>query len=79
MALFSLKNREGIRHLMKKRRKEEGLSTLSNFAVYNKIRSEEFKKLSDDARQQWEDAAKDQNEKAFEAWEKPADEDLLYR
>ncbi|KLO05562.1 hypothetical protein SCHPADRAFT_712253 [Schizopora paradoxa] len=79
LGLFALKNREGIRHLMKQRRTEKGLSTLSNFALYNTIRSEEFKKLSEDKRKQWEKAAKDQNEAAFAAWDKPAEEEHLYR
>ena len=68
-----------ILKLVRARRKQQGLKTTSNLALFNKIRSEEFKKLNDTEKGVWSDYANTVNEAALAAWENLPDDDILLR
>ncbi len=79
LALFTEENKTHILSLIKARRIKEGLDTKSNLPLFNKIRSEEFKKCTDEERAAWEDYARGWNEVALATWEESADEEVLLR
>ncbi len=79
LALFTEENKAHILSLIKARRIEEGLDTKANLPLFNKIRSEEFKKCTDEERAAWEEYARGWNEVALATWEESADEEVILR
>lgn len=79
LALFTEQNKPELLELMNARRIAEGLGTTSNFPLFNKIRSEEYRKCAEEEMASWVDLAKRINEEALTAWEQPPDEEDLLR
>ena len=79
LSLFTDENKKKILKLVRARRTQQGLKTTSNFSEFNKIRSEEFKKLNETEKRAWSEYADTVNEAALAAWENLPDDDLLLR
>ncbi|KLO06225.1 hypothetical protein SCHPADRAFT_946273 [Schizopora paradoxa] len=77
LALFTEENKVAILSLVKMLRTEKGLDTTANLPLYNQVRSDEYKKLSDEDKAIWEAHAKEVTEQAFRDWEKPDDDVIL--